>query len=106
MKKGRRDFLKTTLLTTAGAAVSPNIIPSAFARSNSQNNKINVGVIGCGIMGFWALPGPGVEPYIMKIGDRLSLSFRILIHQGDSEKSHVKLAYNIFENPPQIKSFN
>ncbi len=60
MKKNRRDFLKATLFTTAGAAIAPNIIPSAFGMSNSPNYlsnyslnhspnyKINVGVIGCG----------------------------------------------------------
>jgi len=48
MKKSRRDFLKTTLFTTAGAVAAPTIIPSAFASPNSPNNKINVGVIGCG----------------------------------------------------------
>ncbi|MBC8182170.1 Gfo/Idh/MocA family oxidoreductase [candidate division KSB1 bacterium] len=48
MKQSRRDFLKTTLLTTAGAVAAPTIIPSTFASPNSPNNKINVGVIGCG----------------------------------------------------------
>ena len=48
MKQSRRDFLKTTLLTTAGAVAAPSIIPSTFASPNSPNNKINVGVIGCG----------------------------------------------------------
>ncbi len=48
MKQSRRNFLKTTLFTTAGAVAAPTIIPSAFANPNSPNNKINVGVIGCG----------------------------------------------------------
>jgi myo-inositol 2-dehydrogenase / D-chiro-inositol 1-dehydrogenase len=48
MKTSRRDFLKATLFTTAGAVVAPTIIPSTFAKSYSPNNNINVGVIGCG----------------------------------------------------------
>jgi len=48
MKKSRRDFLKTTLFTTAGVVAAPTIIPSTFASANSPNNKINIGVIGCG----------------------------------------------------------
>jgi myo-inositol 2-dehydrogenase / D-chiro-inositol 1-dehydrogenase len=48
MKTSRRDFLKATLFTTAGVVVAPTIIPSAFASPNTPNNKINVGVIGCG----------------------------------------------------------
>ncbi len=54
--------------------------------------------------GFLGVAWPGIEPFIMKKGDRLSLRFRILIHQGDSEKSRVESAYSVFEKPPQIKS--
>ena len=48
MNKSRRDFLKTTIFTATGAVVAPTIIPSAMTKANSSNNKINIGVIGCG----------------------------------------------------------
>lgn len=48
MKRNRRDFLKTALLTTAGTVISPGNIPSLSGKSHSPNSKIHVGVIGCG----------------------------------------------------------
>ena len=52
MKKrqtSRRDFLKTSIFTTTGAAfVAPTIVPSSVFGSNAPSNKINIGAIGVG----------------------------------------------------------
>lgn len=56
--------------------------------------------------GFLGVAWPGIDPYKMKKGDRLSLRFRILIHQGNADESRVRLAYRIFKDPPQIKLLN
>ena len=44
----RRNFLKNTVATTAGAMIIPTIVPSSVFGSNAPSNKINVGQIGCG----------------------------------------------------------
>jgi myo-inositol 2-dehydrogenase / D-chiro-inositol 1-dehydrogenase len=51
MKKqtSRRDFLKTSIFTTTGAAfVAPTIVPSSVFGKNAPSNKINIGAIGVG----------------------------------------------------------
>jgi myo-inositol 2-dehydrogenase/D-chiro-inositol 1-dehydrogenase len=44
----RRNFLKNTVATTAGAMIIPTIVPSSVFGANAPSNKINVGQIGCG----------------------------------------------------------
>ena len=44
----RRRFLKTTVISTAGAFVAPLIVPSSVFGTNAPNNRINIGAIGCG----------------------------------------------------------
>ncbi len=44
----RRNFLKNTAATTAGAIIIPSIVPSSVFGANAPSNKINVGQIGCG----------------------------------------------------------
>lgn len=44
----RRNFLKNTVATTAGAMIIPTIVPSSVFGVNAPSNKINVGQIGCG----------------------------------------------------------
>lgn len=53
--------------------------------------------------GFLGVAWPGVERYNMNLGDKLTLSFRILIHQGDAEDANVENAYKIFSDPPIIE---
>jgi predicted dehydrogenase len=44
----RRNFLKTSLATTAGAFVVPSIVPSSVFGRSAPSNKIQIGQIGCG----------------------------------------------------------
>jgi myo-inositol 2-dehydrogenase / D-chiro-inositol 1-dehydrogenase len=44
----RRNFLKNTAATAAGAMVIPTIVPSSVFGKNAPSNKINIGQIGCG----------------------------------------------------------
>ena len=44
----RRNFLKNTMATTAGAIMVPTIVPSSVFGASAPSNKINVGQIGCG----------------------------------------------------------
>lgn len=44
----RRNFLKTTVATTAGAIIMPTVVPSSVFGKNAPSNKIHVGQIGCG----------------------------------------------------------
>ncbi len=44
----RRNFLKNTVATTAGAIMLPTIVPSSVFGKNAPSNKINIGQIGCG----------------------------------------------------------
>ncbi len=44
----RRNFLKNTVATTAGAMIIPTIVPSSVFGANAPSNKINIGQIGCG----------------------------------------------------------
>jgi len=44
----RRNFLKNTVATTAGAIIIPSIVPSSVFGKNAPSNKINIGQIGCG----------------------------------------------------------
>ena len=53
--------------------------------------------------GFLGVAWPGAERYNMNAGEKLSLSFRIWIHQGDAEDGLVEKAFEIFDNPPLIK---
>jgi predicted dehydrogenase len=48
-KTSRREFLKTSLLTGAGAVIATSALWSrSFARAIGSNDRINVGLIGCG----------------------------------------------------------
>ena len=44
----RRNFLKNTVATTAGAIIIPSIVPSSVFGKSAPSNKINIGQIGCG----------------------------------------------------------
>lgn len=44
----RRNFLKTSVATAAGAVIIPTIVPSTVFGKNAPSNKINIGQIGCG----------------------------------------------------------
>jgi len=45
----RREFLRTTVLTGAGAIVATSVFPSrSLARAFGANDRINIGLIGCG----------------------------------------------------------
>uniref|UniRef100_UPI0032180F7B Gfo/Idh/MocA family protein n=1 Tax=uncultured Draconibacterium sp. TaxID=1573823 RepID=UPI0032180F7B len=44
----RRNFLKNTVATTAGAMVIPTIVPSSVFGASAPSNKIHVAQIGCG----------------------------------------------------------
>lgn len=44
----RRNFIKNTAATTAGAMVIPSIVPSSVFGANAPSNKIHVAQIGCG----------------------------------------------------------
>lgn len=44
----RRNFLKNTVATTAGAIIIPTVVPSSVFGASAPSNKINVGQIGCG----------------------------------------------------------
>jgi len=47
-KNTRREFLKKSTLTTAGAMLIPTIVPSTVFGKNAPSNRINVGMIGTG----------------------------------------------------------
>jgi predicted dehydrogenase len=48
-KSNRREFLKKTLLTGAGAALVPSAFRSrSFAQPVAANDRINIGLVGCG----------------------------------------------------------
>ena len=53
----RRNFLKTTAVGAVGAFVVPTIVPSYVFGANAPNNRINVGVIGCGRQGRGVMGG-------------------------------------------------
>src|SRR5690606_5284795 len=44
----RRLFLKSTMATTMGALVFPEIVPAQVRGAAAPSNKINIGLIGCG----------------------------------------------------------
>ena len=44
----RRNFLKNTMTTTAGAIIVPTIVPSTVFGKTAPSNKIQLGQIGCG----------------------------------------------------------
>lgn len=44
----RRDFLKSTLITTAGMIVMPSIVPASVLGKNAPGNRIQIGQIGFG----------------------------------------------------------
>src|SRR5690242_14781753 len=44
----RRQFLKTSLASTAGALVFPTIVPSSVFGANAPSKKIQIAQIGCG----------------------------------------------------------
>jgi myo-inositol 2-dehydrogenase / D-chiro-inositol 1-dehydrogenase len=44
----RRDFIKKSLLGSAGIIALPAIVPSSVFGKNAPSNRINIGVIGCG----------------------------------------------------------
>ena len=49
MKKlSRRNFIKSSAFATAGIFSIPTILPANFLINGSPNDKINIGVIGCG----------------------------------------------------------
>ncbi len=49
MKKlSRRHFIRNSAFATAGIFTIPTILPAHFQIKGSQNDKINIGVIGCG----------------------------------------------------------
>ncbi|MCK5458216.1 MAG: PmoA family protein [Melioribacteraceae bacterium] len=54
--------------------------------------------------GFLGVAWPGIDRYNLNLGETLSLSFRIWIHQGDTEEGKVKSAYEVFENPPMLET--
>jgi predicted dehydrogenase len=68
-KSSRRDFLKLATTSTLAASAAPTILGSSSAAAAtgqvSPNNKIRLGTIGMGIIGFedtqTALKVPGVE---------------------------------------------
>ena len=56
--------------------------------------------------GFLGVAWPGLKKYKMNQGDSLSLSFRIVIHNGDAEIGKVEEHFELFENPPIIELIN
>lgn len=44
----RRNFIKKSVTTAAGAMIIPTIVPSSVFGKTAPSNKINVGQIGCG----------------------------------------------------------
>jgi len=44
----RRNFLKNSIATTAGALVIPTVVPSTVFGKTAPGNTINIGQIGCG----------------------------------------------------------
>lgn len=47
----RRQFLKASAVTAAGAAVFPTIVPSSVLGANAPSKKVQIGHIGCGRIG-------------------------------------------------------
>ncbi len=53
----RRNFVKKSAATAAGAMVIPTIVPSTVFGKDAPSNKINIGQIGCGrIARSWDMP--------------------------------------------------
>jgi len=48
MQVSRREFLKLSLASTAGAVALPTIVPSSVLGANAPSNRIQVAHIGCG----------------------------------------------------------
>ena len=48
----RRSFIKKAVATTLGGIVLPTIVPASVFGKNAPSNKINVGWIGCGRIGY------------------------------------------------------
>lgn len=44
----RRNFIKKSMVTTAGTLIVPTIVPSSVFGKNAPSNKINLAQIGCG----------------------------------------------------------
>ena len=55
----RRQFLKASLLATAGASALPTIVPSSVLGADAPSNKIQIGQIGCGRIGH-SMDMPGI----------------------------------------------
>ena len=53
--------------------------------------------------GFLGVEWPGVERYNMNPGETFTLSFRILVHQGNAVEGSVESAYKIFSDPPVVE---
>ncbi len=54
----RRKFIKNTVAGAAGTFFLPTIVPSSVFGKGAPNDKINIGVIGCGRIGrAWDIPG-------------------------------------------------
>jgi hypothetical protein len=52
--------------------------------------------------GFLGVAWPGVERISLKPGEKLNLTARIWIHEGDAEEGRCVEAYEAYMNPPQI----
>ena len=52
--------------------------------------------------GFLGVAWPGLEPVTVEEGKSITLQFRILVHRGNAEDGKVKVAYEVFRNPPVI----
>ena len=55
----RRQFLKASLLATAGASALPTIVPSSVLGADAPSKKIQIGQIGCGRIGH-SMDMPGI----------------------------------------------
>ena len=47
-KSSRRDFIKKSSATVAGAMILPTVVPSSVFGKTAPSNQINVGMIGTG----------------------------------------------------------
>ncbi len=57
-KMERRKFIRNAVAGAAGTIILPAVVPSSVFGKGSPNDKINVGVIGCGrISRAWDMPG-------------------------------------------------
>lgn len=65
-KSNRREFLEKSLLGGAGAAIATSMLPAAgFARAIGANDRINIGLIGCGgRMGYLARAAKNADPNV------------------------------------------